>query len=101
MHEHLEMANQLRSLGLQPGDPLAVVGEGYGAYWARLARARVVAEAPDPEKFWQATPEDRSRCIERFRSTGARVLVTFRARRDGMNAWQPLGSTGYDALVIR
>jgi hypothetical protein len=100
-HEHLQVATELMNRGLRPGDAIAVIGEGYGAYWARLARARIVAEAPDPDLFWRASPADRQTCIDHFRSTGARILVTFRAHRDDAAPWQPLGTTGYDALRLR
>lgn len=39
------MAAELQSLGLRPGDKVAVVGYGLTNHWARLARLRTIAEA--------------------------------------------------------
>ena len=107
VHDHLEIAKELTRAGIRPGDPVAVIGEGYGAYWARLARARIIAEVPDVDRFWSATPENRRECLDRFRTAGARAVVTFRARpaEDEAKAsyhegWQPLGATHYNILQL-
>ena len=47
--QHPLIADELRSAGLQAGDSVAFVGYSYSAYWARLARVRIVAEVRPEE----------------------------------------------------
>ena len=62
-HVHWQVADGLSRMGIQPGDQVALIGLGGRAYWARLARVRIVAEVPQAEesefqeadKFWGRT----------------------------------------------
>ena len=89
MLEHLTVARSLRALPLGPGTPVAVIGDGNGAYWARLARVRIVAEIPlnvwdylvktpeisDVDIFWAASAEEKAVVLRKLAETGAKVAV--------------------------
>ncbi|HEY2016592.1 MAG TPA: hypothetical protein VGH38_23980 [Bryobacteraceae bacterium] len=86
-------AKCMQSIGVRPGDGIAVIGSGFNAYWARLAGVRVVAEIPvDYEKrlnlahsarpvltsintFWSASPERQQELLSAFARAGARWVV--------------------------
>jgi 4-amino-4-deoxy-L-arabinose transferase-like glycosyltransferase len=79
---HVDETNQrvahwLTRNGTGPGDWVALIGFGREAYWARLARLRIVAEMPteNAEKFWDADSALRSQVIDAFERTGAKILV--------------------------
>ncbi|MGH9941200.1 MAG: ArnT family glycosyltransferase [Pyrinomonadaceae bacterium] len=80
-----EVVEELRRVGVQPGDKVAVLypGDSVGSRsrmtaWARLARARIVAEIPprDSADFWAADEPTRARVIESLAGTGAKVIIT-------------------------
>jgi hypothetical protein len=54
-------AEHLWQAGIRPGDKIAVILDGSGAYWARLAKLRIVAEIMDmnhgSREFWNAPVE--------------------------------------------
>jgi hypothetical protein len=109
---HLEAARELSRMGLRPGDKVAVIGDGFRAYWARLARARIVAEiasrgpygevtAGDEESFWGAGDAIKSRVFEAFAETGAVMVVTDNLPPFAASAgWQRLGGTRYYARPL-
>ena len=112
-HHEGQAAQALRDLGLggPQGEgglgervPLASIGYGMEAYWARLAGARVVVEvyrrddqpelSRSDEAFWALEPADRRRVLGRLAAAGARAVVTRRppvlAAREG---WRRLGTS--------
>ena len=82
--EDATIATALLSHGLHPGDDVAVVGDGTGAYWAHLARLRVVAEIPAGSAsrsehpaldFLQSGSEVRQKALKILEQTGARAVI--------------------------
>lgn len=72
--------------------------------WARLARARIVAEIfPDGEdRFWAAPDSVQARVLRTFIGAGADVVVAANPPVGVRPAgWQPIGETGYLAYVLR
>jgi hypothetical protein len=79
----------LRAHGVAPGTPVALIGDGNEAYWARLGRVRIVAEIPfdvwdpvvrtpdvsDVDVFWAAGAEERAAVMRKFAETGAKVAI--------------------------
>jgi hypothetical protein len=105
---HWQVADSLSRMGIQPGDQVALIGLGGRAYWARLARVRIVAEIPQAEekefqeadKFWGANDFVKSQVIKAFTRTGAKVIVA-RVPSDAFTTgWQRIGSTDYYAYIL-
>ena len=73
-------AEELWQMGIKPGDKVAVIADGTGAYWARLAKLRIVAEIMDmnhgSREFWNSLPEVRQNVYRVFRQANATAVVT-------------------------
>jgi hypothetical protein len=107
-----EVAEGLRRMGVEPGDKVAIVGRGAFAYWARLARVRIVGEIPvaSESDFWAADEAVREKILATFAGVGAKaaILPPAEARRREMRSqvdvsargWQRLGDTGYHVLRL-
>lgn len=68
--------------GLSPGDPIALIDDGTGAYWAHLARLHVIAEIPAGNgghlsalDFWESGPEVQQRALGILERTGAKAVI--------------------------
>lgn len=72
-----QQAEQVGRLGLRPGDRIAIIGAGYEAYWARLAKVRVVAEVPTWEEahFWTAEADEQHQVYDTLARLGVRAVV--------------------------
>jgi len=94
-------AEELWRMGIRPGDKVAVIGDGTGAYWARLAKLRIIAEIMDanhgPREFWDSPEEVRESVYQIFAKTPAKLVVsTCRVCPPGlMNGWENIAGTPY------
>ena len=72
------MAVKLAELGIRPGDKIAFIGDTFRAYWARLARVRIIAEITrkDAPTYWAADEALKARVMEAFAAAGAKAVVT-------------------------
>jgi hypothetical protein len=91
-------AQQLWHLGLRPGDKVGIIGNGTGAYWASLAKLRIVAEIMETghgsREFWNSPPTVKAQVYERFAASHAtRVVATCPV--DASADWQRLIGTPY------
>ena len=91
----LIVAEALRQSGLRPGDSVAIIGDPYRAYWARLDRLTIVAEVPHrvSNRFWQADNGKRHYIFQGFRLAGAKVVLANQAPDDPGPDWQRIEST--------
>lgn len=92
------LAREVRAAGLAPGEPIAFIGYAFGAYFARLAGLRIVAEVPwsQGERFWSLEPDRREEVLEKLRAAGAVAVVSeFVPEGDPPAGWRWLGSTGH------
>jgi hypothetical protein len=96
MHLQWRVADGLSQRGVQRGDKVAVVGLGYDAYWARLARVKIVAEiaADNETKSWIFDDSVKHNVFERLRATGAKVIVARDLPRSASD-WRKIGDTDY------
>lgn len=105
-HEHWQVADGLSRLGVQPGDKVAILGQGtpkFGAYWARLARARIIAEvhSRDVDYFWAADPIAKAHVINSLVYTGAKAIVTDGIpNRISTDGWQRIGNTSHFVYLL-
>jgi hypothetical protein len=104
VYEQWQVAENLRGLGVNPGDRVARIGGGFGmVYWARLLGVTEVAEVPDENSmgFWDATPAVQEQVIETFQSLGVTAIIadmTNEAHTPGPE-WRKIGA-GYFAIKI-
>ena len=95
---HPELATLIFEQGLRRHDRIGFIGYSFTAYWARLARLKIVAEihSEDVGRFWAASPEHQTQALRAFYKTGAIAViaepVTYRTPPHG---WSELGNTGY------
>lgn len=109
-HVFWQVADGLRRMGLSPGDRVATLeyGNRDHVHWARLARARIIAEIyfipthpVAANDFWWIDPSQRRRAIAAFTTTGARVVVSDREPpRSESAGWRQIGETGYYAYWL-
>ena len=96
--DQARVAGALRSAGIEPGDPVASGDRAFNAYWARLARVRIVAEVSerDAAAILEADPE--------ARAVAQRVLLAQKVRAviahgwpSSMDdpGWHPIDGTDY------
>lgn len=76
----INAAQRLSEMGATPGVKVAVIGDGTGAYWARLAKLKIVAEimgtGHGSEEFWNSSPDLQREVDRLFRQSHARFVVT-------------------------
>lgn len=97
-----EVARGLREMGVRAGDRVAYIGPAvHDAFWARLARVRIVAEmfaVPTPE-FW-ADEGARRAAVRALSAAGPRAIVAREvppgARAEG---WRRIAETDHFLLV--
>jgi hypothetical protein len=101
---HPAIAEGLARVGVGPGTPVAFIGYSYSAYWARLARVRIVAEIrPDEaERFWEVGAERRAGAIRAIREAGIPIVIAEPPVPEHLpEGWFPLASTGVIATWTR
>jgi hypothetical protein len=77
--EDLIVAERLRDSGMTPGTKVAVIGDGTGAYWARLAHLRIVSEIMGRNggaaQFWRTPESVQHHVYDLFQGAHAKVVV--------------------------
>jgi hypothetical protein len=105
---HLAVAHELARLGLHPGDEIATEGSGLNAYYARLARLRIVAEigwtgnGPTGNEQPQALDDTKINAIrDKLQQLHIRAIVSQGIHVATVaNAWHSIGDTGYSVLLL-
>jgi hypothetical protein len=71
-----QVAEDLQQLGVKSGDAIALIGDAdQNAYWARLARVKIVDQVPLTKDFWQVNTMTRKQVLNAIAKTGAKVVV--------------------------
>jgi hypothetical protein len=106
LHGQWQIAEGLRQIGIQHGDKVGIIGQGtpgFRAYWARLARVKIVAEIifQDVTEFTETHPEVRAKASEAFARTGARILIADNLPSHLVKeGWQRIGKTDQFAYLL-
>jgi hypothetical protein len=115
MLEHWRVVQALRELHVAPGSPVANIGDSNTAFWARLARVRIVAEIPfdvwdpallkpdvsDVEIFWAASPQEKAAVMRKLAETGAKVAVATDVPPGSASAgWRRIEGTPYSVYPL-
>jgi hypothetical protein len=98
-----EVAEELYGLGVQQGDKVAVIGYGFGSFWARLARVQIVAEmlSSQADPFWMGNPALQSEVIQAFANTGARAIVAEDVPNyASLVGWHQVGDSDYYVYLL-
>ena len=105
-HAEWQAAEDLRTLGVKPGDQVARIGGRFSVDWARLLRVTVVAEVPRPDakEFWWGTPNVQANVIETFRNLGVTAIIAEQTPPDPLFVpgpeWYRLGDGTLYALRL-
>jgi hypothetical protein len=115
MREHWKVASHLSGLQVAPGSPVANIGDSNQAFWARLARLRIVAEIPydvwdpvvrtpdvsDVDIFWAASPDVRAAVMRQLAQTGARVAIAKDVPQGPAGfGWERIAGTPYSVYRL-
>ena len=108
--QQVVVAERLRAMGIEPGDHVAMIGDGFNEYWARLEKVRIVAEAPNlntdktgdsPAEFWDSSPEIELRVLNILKSAGAKAVIAPTAPKVPKPGWMQIGGTGYAVYLFQ
>lgn len=107
--QQVELAEQLRTMGIEPGERVALIGMGQDeSDWARLDRVKIVAEVTQtPETgdsitaFWNASTEGQAAALNALKSTGGIAVVSIIPPGALAPGWVPLKNTGHAIIFFR
>jgi hypothetical protein len=98
------IAEGLRRVGLEAGDAVGFMGYSFSAFWARLARLRIVAELEPhhADRFWFSSEDAQSRVLQAFASTGVVAVVAAPPRgRPLPPGWTTVPGTEHAVFRLR
>jgi hypothetical protein len=98
--EDIAVADRLSRMDLKPGDRVGVILNGTGAFWAHLAKLRIVAEIMDTDRganeFWSSPAGVQQQVFDLFAGTHAKLIVAIcPAAADVSGQWDPLIGSRY------
>ncbi len=98
--QDIAAAEQLWRMGMQPGDKVAIIMNGTSAYWAHLAKLRIVAEIMETghgtAEFWNAPGELQQQVYDLSALEHAKLVVAACPSIPGIPAgWKQLAGTPY------
>jgi hypothetical protein len=102
-YSNWKVAKFLHDAGLRAGDRVGGVGWTYSAYWARMARLRIVAEVPSEGalEFWSLNGPKKSAVMKLFRDSGAKAVVAYVVPGDvAPENWKRVGDTSYYVYLL-
>jgi hypothetical protein len=99
-----QVATGLQKLGLHPNEKVASVSYSNrrNVFWARLAKAHIVAEMDWNVDFWRLSEVDQRRALAALARSGALMAVSDETPPDPARAvgWRRAGSTSYYAYSL-
>jgi hypothetical protein len=99
-----EVAQALRSGGVEAGDRVAVFGYAFTSFWARLARVRIAAEMlpRDAELFWSSEAATREEILHALARNGVRAVVAEDVPVTAdTTGWRQVGRSNHYFRLIR
>jgi hypothetical protein len=97
-----QTAAELQAMGLHQGDRVAIVGEGFDAYYAQIAGFKIIAEIPGEAEFERLNTSELESVTAHLRALGVKALIAKEKPLHAAQAdWRALaGSSGYSVLRI-
>jgi hypothetical protein len=97
------VAERLRSMGMKPGDHVALIGNGFSEVsWARLERVKIVAAVPDnspsddsASSFWNYGPQREQTVLDLLKATGATAVIAEVSPPVLPPGWVAIADTGH------
>ena len=107
--EQVTVAEQLRSMGIEPGDRVALIGDGFWESWARLDRVTIVAEVPQQNMksgdsaaaFWNSDAESQQTVLNVLKSTGTKAVIASTSSKVLPQGWISVSRTDHSVLFFR
>ena len=108
--QQVAVADRLRAMGIEPGDHVALIGNGFYAYWARLEKVEIVAEVPhginseiadSASAFWNSSPEGEQAVLNVLKSTGAKAVISDSVPVVLPPGWVPIENTEHAVYFFR
>jgi hypothetical protein len=101
--KQVAVAERLRSMGMKPGDRVALIGNGFHELsWARLERVKIVAEVPEETAtddsaaaFWSSAPQGERTVLDLLKTTGATAVIADAPPAVLPPGWLRVGDTGH------
>lgn len=103
-HLHWRIAKGLERIGVRPGNQVGFIGDSRAAYWARLARVRIVADIPmgHAESFWLAEEKIQSRALNTFAAVGVVAVVAEKVPQTVPKmGWLKLAGTDHFVYLLK
>lgn len=100
----IKVAKQIKNLGLQNDDKVAVIGLDYGIYWARLAHVRIIGEVSTEEEsvLWFSSKDVRNNIFNSFKRFGAKLVVMENPPKQSLEAdWINVKDTSYYIKILK
>jgi hypothetical protein len=97
-YEPWQVAVGLHEMGISPGARVGSIGTGLSAYWAHLARVKIIAEVPESEQssFLAAGSARKEEALRKFSELGVKAVIMKNSSAAGsMDGWQEVGGTHY------
>src|SRR5205085_3008595 len=96
--DHVAVAQRLWKSGIHQDDHVAIIGDGTGAYWARLGKFHIVAEVMGmghgAELFWESREQSRAKIYEAFARAQARIAVS-KCPAEIPDGWLQISETSF------
>lgn len=98
-----EAARGLQSLGVHPGDRVALIGSDTATFVARFGRFRFVSEVQgeDLPIFWSEDEQQQEDVFRVMASTGAGAVLSDQVPIDQRDRWECLQDTPYCIRLLR
>jgi hypothetical protein len=101
---HADVAIGLKDMGIPSGTKVGNIGYTFEAYWARLARLKIVAEITeaDQEQFWLAAPGVKREVYKKFAESDAAFIMTFNPPAYAvLDGWKEIGNTDHYIYILK
>jgi hypothetical protein len=99
--DYEKVAVVFNEMGIRDGDRLAVIGDSFVSYYARVARLEVAAEVPDTNEFWHLSAPDFERVLDRLSAIGVKAVVaTNRPDSPQLAVWRDVRLTSASTVSI-
>jgi hypothetical protein len=111
--DNTNAAIAIQQSGIRPGDKIAYIGDAIRAFWAKLDRVFIVAEAPShywsangeyrpvATSFWQSPEFEQAAISDALKKTDARAIVALKPSTGVPRGWQQVGGTRLCVKFLR